>query len=106
MENQYFEGERNLQNNEDELIKRIKECEMVVDKLATDPVWAVVINDATMWRDQIDSVWQEIFEPEKLLKARVIKTAYAHLIDLPKKYKETLTSLQNNLQDYREHQED
>ena len=97
MENKYFEDGSKPSENEDEIIKRIKECELVIDSLEHNAVWQIVIQDAQRWKEQIDNVWQEIFDEEKLLQARVIKTAYNHITALPSKYKETLVSLQENL---------
>ncbi len=106
MENKYYEDGSQPNGNEDELIKRIKECEMVVDKLENDFVWKIVIKDAKIWRDQIDSVWQEIDDEAKLNKARVIKTAYNHIIDLPKKYKDNLLALEQSLEKENEIEKD
>jgi len=105
MENSYFENERNLQPNEDELLKRIKECELVVEKLSSDVIWEIVIKDAKVWMEHLDSMWQDVFEEDKLKQMRVLKLAYKHVADLPKKYKETLASLQANLESSIEREE-
>lgn len=100
MENKYFEDtvKTDFINQEDDLIKRIKECELVTDKLYTDPVWKIVIKDAKMWVAQLDSVWQDVFDKEKLDQMRIIKIAYKHIAELPKKYAENLKDLKNKLE--------
>jgi len=79
---------------------------MVVDKLEHDAVWQIVIQDATRWKEQVDSVWQEIEDPAKLMRARVIKTAYNHIIDLPNKYRQNLLSLEQSLKKENEIEKD
>jgi hypothetical protein len=91
-----------LGGSEDDLIKRIKECELVSDKLFTDEVWKIVIKDARLWVAQLDSVWQDVFDKEKLDQMRIIKMAYKHVADLPKKYSENLKSLKTKLEQSQE----
>jgi hypothetical protein len=97
MENQYFEDANKPQPNEDDIIKRIKECEMVVDKLYNDPVWNVVLKDALRWVRELDSKWQDVGDEKMLQEMRVLKIAYRHVMDLPKKYKEDLEGLKQAL---------
>lgn len=106
MENQYFEDSSQPRANEDEIIKRIKECELVVDKLQTDEVWNIVIRDAVRWTRHLDGLWQDVVDEDKLNQMRILKLAYKHVADLPKKYKEQLTSLQENLKKENEIQKD
>ena len=98
MENQYFEDKSQPQASEDEIIKRIKECAMVVDKLRDDPVWNIVLKDALMWVRELDGKWQDVGDEKMLREMRVLKIAYKHIMDLPKKYKEDLKALQDNLE--------
>ena len=97
MENQYFEDNSPKASSEDEIIKRIKECEMVVDKLDNSDVWKVVINDAVQWSSQLDNMWQDVMDEDKLKQMRVLKLAYKHIMDLPTKYREQLAALQEGL---------
>lgn len=106
MENQYFEDISKPRADEDEIIKRIKECEMVVNRLSSDDVWAVVLRDAQMWTKHLDGLWQDVMDEDKLNQMRILKLAYKHLTDLPKKYKEQLAQLQDNLTKQGEIQKD
>ena len=51
-------------------------------------------------------ILKEIDDEAKLNKARVIKTAYNHLIDLPKKYKDNLLALEQSLEKENEIEKD
>jgi len=106
VENQYFEDNSRLRASEEDIVKRIKECEMVVDKLTTNDVWTVVLKDANAWSRQIDSLWQDVTDADKLYQMRVIKTAYKHLINLPKQYKDELAQLKEELTKQNEIQKD
>lgn len=106
MENKYFEDASQPRASEGEIIKRIKECEMVVNKLDADPVWDVVIKDAVMWSRHLDSLWQDVTDEDKLNQMRILKLAYKHVMDLPKKYREQLAALQENLKKENEIQKD
>jgi hypothetical protein len=97
MENQYFEDLGQPKANEDEIIKRIKECEMVVEKLTVDPVWLVVIKDASRWVRELDNKWQDVADEKMFNEMRILKIAYRHIVDLPRKYKEDLAALKDNL---------
>jgi hypothetical protein len=98
MENQYFEDKSQPQANEEEIIKRIKECEMVANKLKDDPVWNIVLKDSLMWVRELDGKWQDVGDEKMLQEMRVLKIAYKHIMDLPRKYKEDLNTLQDNLE--------
>ena len=91
--NQYFEQQiKSIYGaaTEEQLVQRVSDCSMVVDRLDSDPVWKVVIADASGWVSRLDSSWQDIRYAEKLNQARVLKTAYMHIANLPMKYKEDL----------------
>ena len=106
MENKYFEDVSQPQAGEDELIKRIKEVEMVVEKISNDEVWQVVVKDAARWVRELDSKWQDVADEKMLREMRILKIAYKHIFDLPKKYKEDLASLKDNLEKQNEIQRD
>ena len=97
MENQYFEDVNQPQVSEDEIIKRLKECELVVDKLGLDSVWQIVLRDASRWVKELDNKWQDTGDEKILREMRILKIAYKHVMDLPKKYKEDLVALQETL---------
>ena len=91
--NQYFEQQvKSIYGaaSEEQLVQRVSDCSMVVDRLDADPVWGVVITDARHWVARLDANWQDIRDTEKLNQARVLKTAYLHISNLPQKYKEDL----------------
>ena len=97
MENQYFEDTSRPRDSEDEIIKRIKECEMVISNLATNDVWAIVLKDCNTWCRQLDSMWQFETDEKKLNNMRVLKLAYKHITDTPKKYKDEMAQLKEQL---------
>jgi hypothetical protein len=97
MENNYFEGIGAPQASEDEIVKRIKECEMVVERLGTDSVWQIVIKDSMKWVRELDGKWQDVGDEKMLGEMRILKIAYKHILDLPRKYKEDLKALQEAL---------
>ena len=56
LNNAYFEqGNQFSRMAEEDIIQRISDCQMVVDKLEGDPVWKLVLDDATKWVDRLDS---------------------------------------------------
>jgi seryl-tRNA synthetase len=89
-------------NFEEGLIQRIEECQLVVDRLDNDPAWKVILRDLEILKKQIDDSWQAIDDDKKLERARVMKFAVQHLIDIKTGYetelkaaKEELTKIQN-----------
>lgn len=87
--NQYFEQQLRqfLDNIKDEdLVKRSKECQFILDNLLSNEVWKTVLSDAKQWVKQLDSNWQECFDEKQLMQMRILKCAYNHLFALPKKY--------------------
>ena len=106
MENQYFEDNSQVKVNEDDIIKRIKECEMVVDKLSTNDVWSIVLKDCNAWSRHIDGLWQDVQDEDKLKQMRVLKLAYKHILNVPKQYKDELEQLKEELSKSNEIQKD
>jgi predicted membrane chloride channel (bestrophin family) len=83
---------------EEELIKRSKECQLVLDKLLTDEVWKIVINDCRTWVKRLDAKWQEVYDEKQLNQLRILKSAYAHIANLPEKYKDEYKYVVEELQ--------
>lgn len=88
--NAYFEQQviaryRNL--SERDIVQRISDCQMVSDRLESDPVWQLVLKDAKDWVEKLDANWQEIEDDKQRNYARVLKFAYLHIRELPTKYK-------------------
>lgn len=75
-------------DEQDKLILRISECEQVVHDLENNLAWKVVTRDLEEEQTQLDGNWQNIWEEDKLLAARVLKFACKHILDLKEKYKE------------------
>jgi hypothetical protein len=73
---------------EEELIKRSKECQFILDNLTTNEVWKIVLNDCKKMCRHLDNNWQEQFDEKQLLAMRSLKFAYDHIFNLPNKYKE------------------
>ena len=85
------------QRNDDGLLARLEECELVINELENSPVWKIVCADLEIQRNMLDNNWQEILEPEKLQKARELKHATLHVLTLKDKYAEELQSVQEDL---------
>ena len=98
--NAYFEQQLSMymaQKPEGELVQRVSDCQTVIDNLEKNPIWFTVINDANEWVARLDSNWQDIKDPEQLNAARVLKSAYMHIVNLPAKYKADLETCRNEL---------
>ena len=99
LNNAYFEqGNQFSRMAEEDIIQRISDCQMVVDKLEGDPVWKLVLDDATKWVDRLDSNWQEIEDEKQRNYARVLKFAYLHIRELPSKYKADLENARSAIE--------
>ena len=85
------------QRNDDGLLARLEECELVINELENSPVWKIVCADLEIQRKMLDNNWQEILEPEKLQKARELKHATLHVLNMNDKYKEELKNIQEEL---------
>lgn len=98
--NAYFEQVKNFLGglSEDELLRRISECQTVLDRLAQDKIWQIILKDAKQWVQRLDSVWQDVYDEKQLNNLRVLKTAYKHLVDLPLKYAQDLEFSQKELE--------
>ena len=80
-----------LQNDElQETINRIGECETVINEIDNSGLWRIVIKDMEEQRRMLDDNWQEIIDSEKLQKARELKFATMHILTLKSKYEEEL----------------
>lgn len=82
---------------ENEIIQRIEECSAVINDLNTSPAWAVITKDMKAQQERLDANWQDIYEPEKLKMARILKMAATHVLSLKQKYQEDLDSAQEQL---------
>jgi phenylalanyl-tRNA synthetase alpha subunit len=83
-----------------ELIQRIGECENVVNELDNSSIWQIVQKDLELQRKILDNNWQEITEPDKLQKARELKFATLHILNLKEKYQEELEAKKKELETY------
>ena len=84
-------------NYEEQIIARISECSIVVDRLNNDPAWNILLRDFSLLVQQIDDSWQEIDDEKKLEKARVYKHAIKHLMNTKKNYEEELEAAKEAL---------
>ncbi len=82
---------------EDALFKRMEECQLVIDHLKNCPAWVVIKNDLTINKQWVDDNWQDITDDVKLQRARELKLAYNHLINIEGKYHEDLESINNQI---------
>jgi phosphoribosyl 1,2-cyclic phosphodiesterase len=85
---------------ESELVIRIGECENVVNELDNSYIWSIIQKDLQVQRQMLDDNWQEIAEPNKLQKARELKFATLHILNLKEKYKEELEAKKKELGTY------
>lgn len=100
-------AEQEVERAEDNLLKRLEECELVIQHLKTCPAWIIIKNDLTMGKQYVDDNWQDITDIVKLQRAREMKLAYKHVIEIQEKYIEdrdnimkhikTLTSTDNEI---------
>ena len=83
---------------QDECVKRITECQSVLEHLATCPAWEVIQRDLLRDKQYIDDNWQNIPEGDaKLKELRITKLAYMHLVNLTQKYALDLENAQKEL---------
>ena len=83
---------------QDNLVKRISECESVLGHLESCPAWEVIQRDLLLQKQYIDDNWQNIPEgDDKLRELRVTKMAYNHLLNLKDGYKLDLENAKKEL---------
>lgn len=82
---------------DDELVSRIAECNSVLTHLDSCEAWKVIYKDLLEQKQILDDHWQDINEEHKLQKARELKFAYMHLINLREKYTNDLESAKREL---------
>lgn len=82
---------------EDSLFKRMEDCQLVIDHLKSCPAWIIIKDDLTMNKQWVDDNWQDITDDIKLQRARELKLAYNHLINIEKKYYEDLENITNQI---------
>lgn len=76
--NRYWEDQKKQyysQIAEDDILKRIKECQFVTDKLEQDELWKIIVKNAEASVDQLDSNWQDVYDEKQLQQMRVLKLA-------------------------------
>ena len=86
------------QEYRDRIIRRIAECEEVIRDLEGSAAWRVVVADMERQRKYLDDHWQDITDEQKLQKARELKFAVLHILNLKKKYEEELEGLKKELE--------
>jgi len=83
---------------QDELVKRIEECQNVLDHLVSCPAWEVIQRDLLIQRQIIDNNWQNLEEGDKKLRElRITKLAYNHLLNLKDGYVNDLENAKKEL---------
>ena len=90
-----------LDDPESDLIKRISDCQRVVDELESSPVWNIILGDLELQRQNLDDNWQSITDPERLKEARILKLATMHILNSKGKYQDELKGLKKNLEGLR-----
>ena len=91
-----------MPDRQDELAKRINECEKVIEHINSCPAWGIIKKDCELQKQVIDDNWHLISKgvdwQYKLDELRVTKLAYVHLINIVDKYKEDLANCTKELE--------
>ena len=98
--NHYFEtpGVRQGELTDDVIVSRMSECNLVLNELAKNKVWQIVISDAKKNIRDLDNCWQELVPDSKQFQeARVLKLALKTISDLPSRYGQEQKALQEEL---------
>ena len=82
---------------EEQVIQRISECSLVVDKLNNDSAWKIILRDLDTLLKQIDFNWQDITDEKILQRARTMKVAVTHLMNTKLNYENELKAAQEEL---------
>lgn len=98
--NQYFETLNRSENefNEEALVHRMSECNMVLGEISKSQAWKILIDDVRSLMKTLDDNWQHIPPgSDKFESARVMKMACSVVSDFPSKYLKELESLEEKL---------
>lgn len=101
-DNHYFETLNGIQGEltEEVLIARMAECNLVLGELSVSNTWKIVLDDVRSLMQTLDDNWQNIIPgTDKLQEARVMKMVCKHLSDLPNKYLEEATKIEDKLKE-------
>lgn len=100
--NHYFEQlhRRYGDLTEDTMVQRMSECTMVLGELSNSSMWKIVLDDAREMIKRLDDHWQDIPpESPEFRESRIVKMASKHISDLPSRYLQELTVLQEKLKE-------
>jgi len=89
--------EENEQDYTEMLSRRIDECETVISEIDNSGLWKIVLRDMEEQKKMLDDSWQDITDPLKIQKARELKFATLHIVNLRDKYEEEMKSKQKEL---------
>ena len=67
-------------------MKKVSECQFVIDKLEQDELWKIIQKDVDEWVKRVDQNWQEVYDEKQLKQMRVIKLSASHLLGLKNAY--------------------
>ena len=86
--NAYWEHKKQFYAVQDResIISRIKECQLVIDKLENDELWKIILRDVSLWVEQVDSRWQDVYDNTQLTQMRNVKIAANHIKNLKQSY--------------------
>ena len=71
--------------SDEDIVSRIKKCQLVIDKIDNDELWNIIMKDVQAWTEDLDNQWQ--YAPEdKLQELRVLKHACVHIKNLKDGY--------------------
>lgn len=83
---------------ENELVDKIKECNTVIRDIDNSPVWKIVVKDMNLQKKYLDDNWQNIFDEEKLQRARELKMSVMHILNIKEKYSSDLKTARERLE--------
>lgn len=98
--NYYFETLNGIQGEltEDKLVARMSECNAVLGELSKSQAWQILLNDSRGMIANLDNSWADM-QPDspQFREARILKMACKHISDLPQKYLEELSKIEETL---------
>lgn len=98
--NFYFEtlGSSGGELSEENVIRRIEECEIVLNEVVNSRLWDILLRDNKEMMANLDNNWQDIAsDSNKLAEARILKMATKHIVGLPMLYAKELDALKGLL---------
>lgn len=88
-------------DREDELIRKIGDCELVIREVEGSEAWKILLRDLEQTRKNIDGHWHLLAEKEKLDELRITKLAVNQILGLIDTYRHDLAMAKQELHNIR-----